>query len=57
MNRTAITIQVAAYSMLENAYTADEVVTILNALTQPAEGYVYADDVPDFTKITTHSIK
>jgi len=50
MNKTAITINVAARIMLENGFEDLEVVQILNALTQPCEGYVYADEVPKASK-------
>jgi len=51
MSRTAITIELAAYDMLENGYEGSEVVSILNALPQPSVGYVYADEVHNLKNI------
>lgn len=49
MNKTAITINVAARIMLENGFEELEVVLTLNALNQPCEGYVYADEVTNLS--------
>jgi len=46
MSRTAITIYVAAYDLLQKGYTIEETGEILLTLNQPTEGYVYADEVP-----------
>jgi hypothetical protein len=50
-NRTGISIYVAAKHLFDIGYTPKNVEKTLNKLKQPTEGYVYADEVPDFIKI------
>lgn len=51
MSRTAISIETAAYHLLERGHSDEHVASTLNALKQPIPGYVYPDDVPGYYEI------
>ena len=46
-DRLAVGMRQAAAQMFEIGLTADEVISALNSMPKPTEGYVYIDDLHD----------